>query len=241
METMDAQILQLLGRYRIAVRPVLRLLTDDDSVPEASLARLVREELVTRSRALPGNRSIYQLTRSGAAQADVSEARARPVKAQALFKHLGILLFCHVPGSRRVRLEDAEVETLLGDLAPAGTHVMTVTAGGPLLLNLYVPGPRTSLRSVQRRLREQVTTARKAPALKALLRQRVYGFAVVTETRERRKAILAALRKPEPHGGGPLVRKARIHVEALPEFDRLMNGVPAPPNSKYHSKQQQTQ
>lgn len=225
MELLDHHILQLLGRYRVTVRSVLSLLTDDGSVPETALTRLLRDQLIMRSRALPGNRSVYQLTRKGAAAAGVSEARARLFQSQALFKHLGILLFCHVPGARRFRLEDDELRDLFGEALPEGAHVMTTTDAAPLLLNVHVPGPRTALRSIQRRLREQLAAAWEQPAVRPLLQQRTYGYGVVTETAERRKAILALLRKPERDGTPPLAKHVRIWVEALPEFDRLVNGV----------------
>ena len=224
MESLDWQILELLGRYRVAVRAVLGMLSETGEVPDASLSRLARDGFIARCRAFPGQRTVYQLTKKGAAKVGVSEARARSFQAQALFKHLGILLFCHVLGSRRFRLEDNELQRLLGEEMPDGAHCMSVKDGKPIVLNVYVPGPNTSLRSIERHIREQLFAARKLSAVRDLLAQRTYGFAVITETPERRKAILAVLRQPERGGAPPLAKQVRIAVESLPEFDRLING-----------------
>lgn len=225
MQASDSAILEIVGRYRVVVPSALNIIPEGDGPPQTALSRLCREGLVTRSGALPGNRRVFQLTKKGASHVGLSEARARYFQAQALFKHLGIFLFCHVPGSRRFRIEETELHTLLGDTIPEGTHVMTIVDERPILLNAYVPGPRTSLRSIQRRIRRQLDSVSALPAVRTMLEERTYGLAILTETAERRRAILAMLRRPERDGAAPLAKQIRIHVEALPEFDRLLNGV----------------
>ena len=104
METLDQHILAHIARYHVTVRPVLSLFVADIGTAAATIGRLARRHMVLAQKGLPGNRSFYRLTRKGTAVAGVSEARARPLKAAAMFKHLGILMFCHVEGSGRYRL-----------------------------------------------------------------------------------------------------------------------------------------
>lgn len=225
MDSLNRLILQHIARYRVTVRPVVARMSSPDENAEAALAGLVRRGLVAAHKGLPGNRSVYRLTKQGTAIVEVSEARARPLKSQAIFKHLGILQFCHVEGSGRYRVEDAELRDLIGEPLPEGVHCMGMADDKVAVFNTYVPGPRTTIRSIVRHIREQLTTLRTMPHLRSLLQDRVYGFAVITETTQRRKAILDVLRRPEGSDCPALVQQVRIHVEAVPAFDRFVNGV----------------
>lgn len=224
MEPDDRHIMEHLGRYRVSIRQILAMLKAVAHLSDASVSRLHRTGLIAINRGLPGNRSIYQLTKRGAALIGVSEARARPFRSQALLKHLGILLFCHVDGAHRYRLEDDELRMIVGEPLPEGAHCMAMFDGRVQVLNVYVPGQRTSIRSVTRRIREHLDEVRRLPKVRELLEAGNYGFAIVTQTTERRSAILRALRIPERNGGGPLAKQVSTRVEALPTFDLVLNG-----------------
>lgn len=228
MDNLNRLILQHIARYRVTVRPIVARLSSPDENPEAALAGLIRRGLVAAHKGLPGNRSVYRLTKQGTAVVEVSEARARPLRSQAIFKHLGILLFCHVEGSGRYRIEDGELRDLIGEPLPDGAHCMGMVDSRVAIFNTYVPGPRTTIRSIVRHIREQLTAFRAMPQLRSLLHDRVYGFAIITETTQRRKAILDVLRRPERDGCPALAQQVRIHVEAVQAFDRFINGVTSP-------------
>ncbi|MBA5868076.1 MAG: hypothetical protein GDA67_15395 [Nitrospira sp. CR1.3] len=101
---------------------------------------------------------------------------------------------------------------------------MAMFDGRVQVLNVYVPGQRTSIRSVTRRIREHLDEVRRLPKVRELLEAGNYGFAIVSQTTERRSAILRALRIPERDGGGPLAKQVSTRVEALPTFDLVLNG-----------------
>lgn len=226
MEEIDRTILEHLARYRVSVRAVLSRLNDANKVLKPALERLLGSELVVADRSLPGNRALYCLSKKGAAVLDVSESRARHFRGQAMHKHLGVLLFCHVAGCKRYRLEDQELRELVGDPLPEGTHCMAQIDDHPVLLGVYVPGAETSLRSIVRRVRELIVDARRVPALRDMIAAGRFGIALVVTTSQRRKVISRTLSRPEADGRPALARQVRIIVESLPAFDLLINGVP---------------
>ncbi len=165
MDTLDRTLLEHMGRYRLSVRAVLDQLRDAGEALDTALARLLRSGLISARRSLPGNRALYQLSKKGADVIAISEARARSFRAQAIYKHLGLLLFCHVAGSQRFRLEDDELRELVGDMLPEGAYCMALVDAVPILMCVYVPGPRTSLRSIVRRVREHARAIASKPRL----------------------------------------------------------------------------
>lgn len=238
MDQTERNILEHIGRYRLTTRRVLQQLCGDGPHSDSAIARLQQSGMLWSGRSLPRGRAVYQLTAKGTALIDVSEARARPLRSQSLHKHLGILLYCHVEGSRRYRLEDTELREFLGDAVPDSTHCMGIVKGQPVLFSTYVPGQRTKLKSVLRWVREQHDAVREIAVVRKLLTDRRYGLAIVTDTPQRGKAIVSMLHRPERDGRPALARRALILVEAVPEFDALINGA-VEPNAK--ARRQTTQ
>ncbi len=232
MEEIDRTILEHLARYRVSVRAVLSRLNDANKVLKPALERLLGSDLVVADRSLPGNRALYQLSKKGASVLEISESRARRFGSQAMHKHLGVLLFCHVAGCKRYRLEDDELRELVGDPLPEGTHCMAQIDDQPVLLGVYIPGAETSVRSIVRRVRELVVDARRVSGLRDMIMADRFGIALVVTTSQRRKVVSKALNRPEADGRPALARQVRIIVEWLPAFDLLINGVPLDQPSK---------
>src|SRR5690348_5373221 len=96
-EAANESIIRMIGLYRIATRATVATLLPEGAEPDKRLSKLVKDGLLRVHRGLPGNRSVYQLTKRGAGVVGVTPARGRVLGAQSLLKNLGVLLFCHVP------------------------------------------------------------------------------------------------------------------------------------------------
>lgn len=214
MQDRDREILHHTGLYRVTLRPVLAKLFFNGGDPDKVLLRLRNEGYLRPAVDFQGI-SLYQLTKKGASAVGLPEDRARRFREQALYKHLGLLLFCFDEGSKRVRLEDGDLESLFGEKIPDGTHCVDSLDGKIVIDNVYVPGPQTSIRAVVRRVRDSIHASDQNPVLRQYVDDRRYRYVVLVEHDSKREALMKAFRKPERDGLGPLIKQAHVHVESL--------------------------
>lgn len=209
-------ILRAVGLYRVGTRATIGSLVAGE--PDKRIQSLSREGLLRSIKGFPGNRTLFQLTKRGTAAAGVSVARSRKMGGQSLLKNLGVLLFCHVPDTERHRVEAAQLTRLFGEKLKDRAYCLTRFKGQTIILDCYVPGPHTPVPTVHRRLGMLLKSARSSAVLTEAIRDRRFGFAVITQTPERRKAIMDAVRTKRPDEKVPVIKRARIWVEALDEL-----------------------
>lgn len=211
----DLDVLHHVAKYRVATRTSAAANLPEGVDADKRLAKLVRLKLLRVHRGLPGNRSLYQLTKKGASAAGVSPARGRLLGTQSLLKNLGVLLFCVTPGSARVRAETEELGRALGAELPDGAYCLCRVKERTVVFDCYVPGALTPITSVVRHLAKVLRASRKLPPVAAAIKDLRYGLAVIVPNKHRRKSIMDAVRTAGADGKAPLIKRVRIWVEAV--------------------------
>ncbi len=233
----NLNILKTVGLYRIATRVTVGSLVPGE--PDKRLGSLVRDGFLRTIKGFPSNRTLYQLTKKGAAAAGVSVARSRKMGGQSLLKNLGVLLFCHVSGVERHRIEAAHLATALGEKLRDRAYCLCNVKDRTIAFDCYVPGPNTPVPTVHRRIGTLLKAMRTSPALSEAIRDQRFGFAVITHTAQRRKAIMDAVRTKRPDEATPLIKRVRIWVEAVDELGAF-SGTSRPDLGHVSSGAQQT-
>lgn len=228
-ESTNDAILRMVGLYRLATRNTIATILPEGGEPDKRLSRLVKVNMLRAHKGLPGNRSIYQLTKRGAAAANVSPARGRIMGAQSLLKNLGVLLFCHVPGTDRHRVEAEQLGKALGVELPDAAYCLCRIKEAAVIFDCYVPGPQTPVPTIVRHLRKQLHYARKNPPLADAIKDLRYGFVLIVSRPQRRKAIMDAVRTRGEDEKVPLIKRVRVWVEAVEELGEIF-GNTAPRN-----------
>lgn len=213
MEERDRKILQHIGLYRISLRPVLERLFFGERSSGNVLQRL-RDDGYILAGKLPGRVSYYRLSPKGTEVLELPMSRAAAFGAQALQTHLAILWFCCMGEKRRFRTDAAGLRKLFPENPPKGDHC--AEHGERMrLYQVYVPGPDTPVRRIVREVRQRFYEARLGAQLNRWIDARLYGFAVLVDFDERRKAVRTAL-KNAPENEAPLIAQAYFRVEAVP-------------------------
>lgn len=213
MEPRDRKILQHIGLYRISLRPVLeRLFFDGRS--SGNVVQRLRDAGHIALAKLPGRVSYYRLSGKGAELLQLPRSRAVAFGAQALQTHLALLWFCCMGDGRRFRTNAEELSKLFPEDPPKGDHC--AEPGERIrLYQVYVPGPDTPVRRIIREVRKRFYAARLDTQLSRWIDGRLYSFAILVDSDERRKAVRAALKKA-PENEEPLIAQAYFRVEAVP-------------------------
>jgi hypothetical protein len=214
----NASIIHHVGLYRVVTRTTVATVLPEGSEPDKRLGKLAKDGLLRVHKGLAGNRSVYQLTKKGAGVANVSPARGRVIGAQSLLKNLGVLLFCHVPGMNRHRVEADELGKAMATELPDGAYCLCQIRGITVIFDTYVPGGQTPIATILRHLKKQLRVAKKVPALAEAIKDLRYGFALIVPTKQRRKTIMDAVRTRGEDEKVPLIKRVRIWVEAIEEL-----------------------
>jgi hypothetical protein len=220
-DDLNNTILRMVGLYRVATRNTISTMLPAGVEPDKRLSKLLKDGLLRAHKGLAGNRSIYQLTKRGAAAINVSPARGRIVGAQSLLKNLGVLLFCHVPGTHRHRVEAEQLGGAMGVEIPDAAYTLCRLKETVIMFDCYVPGPQTPIPTIVRHLRKQLHMAKKSPPLAEAIRDLRYGFALIVSSAQRRKSIMDAVRTRNEDEKVPLIKRVRIWVEAVDELGAL--------------------
>jgi hypothetical protein len=232
-------ILRMVGLYKVATRGTITALLPEGGEPDKRVQRFVRDGLLRMHKGLPGNRTVYQLTKKGAAAAGVSAARGRTIGTQSLLKNLGVLLFCHVPSTKRHRVEAEQLGRALKIELPDGAYCLCEVNGKVVIFDCYVPAPHTPIPTIVRHLRKQLFVAKKTSVLWEAIRDLRYGFALVVSSQARRKTIMDNIRTRGPDEKIPLIKRVRIWVEAVEELGAIF-GSSAPRNGSAKHAANQT-
>lgn len=220
-DQLNEVIVRAIGLYRVATRASVAAILPEGGEPDKRIAKLVKDGLLRAHKGLAGNRTVYQLTKKGASVAGVSPARGRPAGGQSLLKNVGVLLFCHVPGTERHRVEAEELGKALGVTLPDGAYCLCRHKEKAFCCECYVPGPHTPVPTVAHHLGKRIKAARQDPTLSEAVKDLRYAFAVIVPSKPRRKAVMDAVRTVQPGERIPLIKRARIFVDAVEELGAL--------------------
>lgn len=212
----EQAVLKLVGRYRVLTRGVLARVVGSEAKADKVLGKLVKSGLLLANRRLPGNRTLYQLSRKGAAKVGLADCRSRVHGTQAMLKHLGVLLYCY-GADETFRLESGELKDVVpGDL-PTGVYCITKSKARVLVLACYVPSPTSSVESAVRRMRKMHAELTAHPGMRRLVLDGRLGLAAMVDSPQRRRALMDAVRRPDGRRR-PLVKGIRIRVFEVPEM-----------------------
>ena len=213
MEERDRKILQHIGLYRVSLRPVLERLFFAGRSSGNVVQRLRDAGYVVAAR-LPGRVRYYRLSVQGAEFLQLPLSRAVAFGAQALQTHLAILWFCCMGEKRRFRTDAEALSKLFPEDPPKGDHC--AEPGERMrLYQVYVPGPDTPVRRIVREVRKRFYDARLDIQMNRWIDGRLYAFAILVDSDERRKAVRTAL-KNAPENEEPLIAQAYFRVDAVP-------------------------
>lgn len=216
MQDRDIAILRHIGLYRLTLRAALDRVFFN-GVPPGDVLQRLRDagDIVTRK--LPGNTSYYQLSTQGVNLIGVPADRAQPFGPNALLTHLAILWFCTMDGVERHRLEPSHLEANgIPTDALTGDHCVEIREQGKgRILQVYVPGTRTSPDRIRRRLRESLNRALDNSTGRRLIEARQYGFAVLVDIETKRKHIKDIVARTKL-GRHPLQHWAHFQVNLAP-------------------------
>lgn len=221
MQDRDIAILRHIGLYRLTLRAVLDRVFFN-GVPPGDVLQRLRDagDIVTRK--LPRNTSYYQLSTEGANLIGVPANRAQPLGPKALHTHLAILWFCTMDGVERYRAEPSHLKHAeIPKDALTGDHCVEVDdKGRGRILQVYVPGTKTSPVRIQRRLRESLNRALDSSTGRELIEARRYGFAVLVDLETKRTNIRDIVARTKL-GRHPLQHWAHFQVNLAPSPQTL--------------------
>lgn len=230
MSSNDQAILKLVGRYRVVTRGVLAKVVGSEAKADKLLGKLVKGSLLLANRRLPGNRTLYQLSRKGAAKVGLADSRSRVHGTQAMLKHLGVLLYCY-GANDTFRLEVGELKDVLPVTLPSGAYCITKSKERVLVLACYVPSPTASVESAVRRLRKMQAELTAAPGAKQLVLDGRLGLMALVDFPQRRRALMDAVRRPDGRRR-PLVKSIRVRVAEVPEMASYYGTMSKPGNTR---------
>ncbi|MCA9281095.1 MAG: hypothetical protein H6812_00300 [Phycisphaeraceae bacterium] len=215
MNERDLAILKHIGLYRISLRPILARLFFDGNEPALAnvLKRLKADGRLQTCTGLPGNMSYYQLTKLGARDVGVPEARAGALGNQAFGQHLAILWFCCGTTKRRFRVPAEELPPV-----PAGEYCVTME-DGRRLLRVYAPSDTAERASIHRAIAEHVEVLSSDPVAGQHVRNRGIGIAILVHSIEQRDELKATMRSSDRALGG--LRKMFSVIEVVPSIATL--------------------
>lgn len=206
----DEKLLRELGQYHLGIRPLmaLRHFSGNDKALDAVLTRLIEQNRIrVHKNCLPNGHSIYQLTKAAALALGFSEARAQKIGPRALPEHLSVLWFCCAyTGLQRTRLEETQVEQLLGHRLP-GVHCAEVSfnaARRPInrIYRVFVPGRTAEDTYTLKKIRDTLDEVRqlreRGPAKFSpaeWLAERRYALAVLVDNESRRKRFAELIKR----------------------------------------------
>ena len=217
-ETRADKILSHIATHRVSVREILEQhLFGGRSVGRELWELSTERGLISAQQALSRQRSYYQLTNRGASLLGLSEHWARPLGAQSLVSNLSLVWFCCMGELERRRVERTTLAERLGFNVPGGYHCVEKDGKRFRFYRVYVPMPGTRIREIIRALRDLVARSRDDQNLQELIKDRVYGFAVLLETPMRAKAVSDRIRSGV-EGQAPLAASAHFRVESVPDF-----------------------
>lgn len=182
--TRGRAIIDFVGLYRLAtVSAVCRVFKfDDQADAEKALGQLVRAGFLEEHRgkeAIGGTLPYWSITRKGADLTGVSIERARPLREQAIWQHLGTLHFCTGGESRRYRLESEDVAGIFGEMP----HVNTIHAADEsIVYRLYVTSSKPD--AAVKLVRKHVEEADKRDGFRVAIARGELKIAVLVETEE---------------------------------------------------------
>lgn len=219
------ELVATVARYRVITRTVAAQVVGTEAKADKLLARLTKQGMLVASRRLPGNRSIYQLGRHGAAAAGVAETRTRVHGPQATLKHLSILLHCFGDG-QTVRMELDEVAAVGMTPSPSLVYCIARANKVACVFACYTPAEATPAETGVRRLWRMYQALHDSEANRPFIRDGRLGLCVLVHSSQRRRVFMDAVRSVYGNQG-PLTKRLRVRVDEVPGLEKYLGGGPS--------------
>ena len=215
MKERDEVILKHIGKYGLSIRAVIEKLFFDGATSDHVLNRLMKESRIVGVAGISGGLSYYQLSLSEARARGVPEHRARPKKGAALRQTLQVLWFCCMSETNRNRLERNRVRETFGNGPGSGKpHCAESDGDKSMVYRIYAPGPRSRDEYLLKCLRGDAEKGMERAELRTWIKARVFAFAVLVETPERKERLKRLVSKTGPYD-------VWIHIEVVPGLSTL--------------------
>lgn len=218
----DRAILRHIARYRLSFKEIIGHLFCAGGDPQKSLDGLRERNLIRVEKGYGGNRSAYQLTPKGAKLANSKRRRADPLGSDSLPLSMAMLSFCFLRNRPRLKLEEKELEELLGGNLPnSRPHCLERSTNATRIYHMYVPDDGVRINDIIATTKAHIHEALQSPALENWLTQEVYAHAILVDSGHREAELKAALDEALVDDEVRLREVAHIHIETVPGFENL--------------------
>lgn len=225
-QSVDRQILEHVGRYRLTFQEILGALFFDGGSPQKVLNRLKDEDLVETQPGFGGNRRAYKLTKKGGASIDARRRAADNLGSEALETSVAILSFCFLKQRSRVHLLPKERDELLGTPPKAKIgryHCLESGAHAKCVHHIYAPDVGTSPQDMLNQTRDHLKKALAVPELAPWIRHGRYVHTILVDRPNREADVKALLDESEfdEHDRRLIREVAPVRVELVPMIPNL--------------------
>jgi len=230
-ESHTERILRHIGRYSLTIRPVLdKLFFRGVSGKSHNLIQaMLRDELLTYHSL--GKVSYYQLTKKGALKVGLPSTRAHAV-GEHLTEHLAYLWFCTLGRHQRELLDRQRLRGYFPNTNLRAAHCLQARKGARTfsVFRLRLAGTNASDSSLLKSLQGYIAQATEPSSeLNPLLRRRLYGFAILFHSHERRRRFKAAAEAKRLFTLGARSRRVNVlhQFEIVPAPETLERAIHA--------------
>jgi hypothetical protein len=220
----DENILRHVGLYTISIRKVIEHVFFGGADSDNVISRLLESGYLqknggdpSRTAALPGGISYYQLSSREAVRLDVPIHRTQPRQPEVLRKSVAVLWYCTMhPGIMRRRLERWELTDLFGKDADRGrgfrtSHAIQLDGNQSAILRLYAPS--SAEHTFIRTLRIEADLAAAHATIASWVQRTTYRFVILVESQTRATRLSRRL--------ATLALPVKCSVELAPSLDTL--------------------
>lgn len=221
MHARDERILHHVGLYRLSLRAILAKRFFDGRTAGNVIARLIEHGRLQGRPGLPERLSYYQLTAAEARRRGLPAARARPLGAQALHTHLGVLWFCcaHNTKTPRRRLDRRELAKHFDATLDNAPHCLEA-GDDPVVWRVHVTSTRSNDLTLIKHLSARLVALSSTQAFGPWIEAGRYAVAILAESPGRRARLTETINRhghpqrlrwtvehaPSPNGLGAALR-----------------------------------
>jgi len=187
-KTKEQGVLEHIGLYSLTLRQVLDHAFFDgrDNACNNVIKSLKQKGLIVDRHELHGRVTYYQLSEEGALRAALTTAAAAPILSR-LHQHLAILWFCFMDTVPRALVTKPDLKQFFPESASSlnAPHCLEQNGDGEFCLYRVRVVKKVQPANLLKDLRAYIRKALSTPDTRAALLDGHYGFAILSENRER--------------------------------------------------------
>lgn len=218
----ERDVLEHIGRYRLAFKEVIETVYFGGRDSQSSLSALVKKGFARAVSGFGGNRKVYVPTSKAVARLNLPRRSAGELGSQALQRYFSIYGFCFLKQKQRHLLGRNELRELFRvNRMPGDKYCLDASGAIPFVHHLYVPGTTRRAGEIAQVLSIEMEKVLSEPSLEKHVALGLYGFAVLVNEADRKRAVEGALDETIDRLGRPIKKVARVMVEDVPNFPQL--------------------